>query len=588
MKKYKYLSIAIILIMFVLFSLYELLKPPSYDVIKINSADEIILSNSDSPVKLLNGYETVTRENVDTFTSLDDYNKWAFIYLTEKYVNDILLDKKVEYLHKRNIDEISIHNESYTDIMKKSGFLFKNKKPVNITAFNKRLEQIKKAQYKIYNAKSNKYHEPTCKYGHLAKNYVLLSKTQLPKGAKPCKYCSVTKHKSNPKHSNCPNLIYKDNDIKVILNDYTSHLKPNRNGNTETCNELIKLINSAKSTIDIAIYGYDKVPRVENAIKKAMSRGIKVRLVYDIDSNNNNIYQHTKYFVNLIKNASCDKSITDSKYTNSIMHNKFFIFDNKIVMTGSANLSYTDMSDFNSNCVIIIKSEKIANIYTQEFNQMYNSKFHNMKSVLNNKENITLGPNIISVYFSPADKIIQTHLIPLINKSKKYVYIPAFIISDKNISSALINAKRRGVDVKIIADATNAKNKFSKHKILRENKIPVKTENYAGKLHSKAIIIDDLYTVIGSMNFSKSGELKNDENVVIIRNTKLTVLYKNYFNYLWSKINNYWLTHDVSSESIHSIGSCTDGIDNDYDGKTDLEDEGCKFYPLKHNKSNKR
>ena len=32
----------------------------------------------------------------------------------------------------------------------------------------------------------------------------------------------------------------------------------------------------------------------------------------------------------------------------------------------------------------------------------------------------------------------------------------------------------------------------------------VKTENLAGKLHSKSMIIDDLYTIVGSMNFSKS------------------------------------------------------------------------------------
>lgn len=583
MKKYKYLSISIILILFVLFCVYQQIKTPSYDVIKINSANEIVLSNNNNPIKLLNGYETITRENIDTFNTIDEATKWGFIYLTEKYVNDILLDKNVEYSHKSNDDEIYLRNESYTDIMKKSGYLFKDKKPVNTEAYNKRLEQIKKAQYKIYNTKSNKYHELNCEYGHLARNYVLLAKSQLPKGASACKYCGIKNHNKQikTKNAHCPNLIYEDAYIKVILNDYTTHLKPNRYGNTVTCNELIKLINSAKTSIDIAIYGYDKVPKVETAIKNAISRGVKIRLVHDVDANNNNIYEHTKYFADLIKNTSCDKSVSNSKYSNAIMHNKFYIFDKKIVMTGSANLSFTDMSDFNSNSVIIIKSEKVADIYTQEFNQMYNSKFHNLKSRVPNKENITLGNSNLSIYFSPTDKTIQNQLIPLINNSKKYIYIPAFIISNKNLSLALVNAKKRGVNVKIIVDATNAKNNYSQHKNLRMSKIPIKTENYAGKLHSKAIIIDDLYTVIGSMNFSNSGENKNDENVVIVKNSKLTKLYKEYFNYLWSKINDYWLTHDVSSESIHSIGSCADGIDNDYDGKTDLQDEGCKFYSSK-------
>lgn len=593
MKKHKYITIIIVLTVFVLFSVAQCLKIQTYDVTEVLSPTEITINNkTNDTLKLLDGYEVITKSNMDTFNEPDNYNKIAFAYLTEKFANDVMLDKKVEYKNKDNKDEIFIAKESYTNIMKKSGYLFKNKKPVNPEAYNKRLEQIKKAQYKIYNAKSNKYHELTCEYGQSARNYVLLSKAQLPKGAKPCKFChqgvgvnnGVNGGKCGKKVSSKrkgPAMIFTDGPVKVVFNDYTTHLKPNRQGNTAICNELVKHINSAKSTIDIAIYGYDKVPKVENAIKNAIKRGVKVRLVHDIDSKGNNIYQHTDYFAGLIKNVSNDKSVTDTKYSNSIMHNKFYIFDNSVVLTGSANMSFTDMSDFNSNCIIVINSKKIADIYTKEFNQMYNSRFHNLKGGIENKENITLGNSTISIYFSPHDRIIQTKLIPLINNSKKYIYIPTFLITDKNMAAALINARKRGVSVKIIVDATNAKNNSSKHQLLRQNGIEVKTENWAGKLHSKSIIIDDTYTVIGSMNFSKSGELKNDENVVIIKNTKLTQFYKAYFNYLWSRISNYWLTHDVSAESRYSVGSCFDGIDNDYDGKTDLEDEGCKFYKSK-------
>ena len=112
-----------------------------------------------------------------------------------------------------------------------------------------------------------------------------------------------------------------------------------------------------------------------------------------------------------------------------------------------------------------------------------------------------------------------------------------------------------------------------------QNGLQVKTENYAGKLHSKSLIIDDRITVIGSMNFSSSGDRRNDENVVVVKDVAITKVYKNFFLYLWSKIDNYWMTHDVSAESVYSLGSCSDGIDNDYDGLTDKDDEGCKFKP---------
>ena len=94
-------------------------------------------------------------------------------------------------------------------------------------------------------------------------------------------------------------------------------------------------------------------------------------------------------------------------------------------------------------------------------------------------------------------------------------------------------------------------------------------------MHAKSMIIDDNYLVIGSMNFSKSGENKNDENVLIIENPYLTKYYKDFFNYLWKKIPDTWLTKNAASESHDSLGSCFDGIDNDFDGKTDSTDTGC-------------
>ena len=592
-------SILLVTILFIIFSLTFILNSSSYDVINVISPFEVVIDKNKNgevddgeTIKLLQGYQILTKDkNSNKLASelnLDDYTQYSFAYLTQKYENYVLLYKKVTIKKINGNNEIFISGEKYCDILAKSGYLFKDGNPTNIEAYKKRLHQIKNADYRLYNAKSNKYHLLTCEYGRKSHIYVLLAKNQLPKGASPCKFClgnlskikeiKNSNHKTNIKP---PQSIYSSGAIKIFLTDHTRNLIPNRLGNTAICNELVKQINNAKSTIDIAIYGYDRVPKIENAIKKAINRGVKVRLVCDIDSKGSNIYEHTNEFSKLIKNTSCDKAPNKIQkpiqYTNAIMHNKFYIFDNSIVITGSANLSYTDMSAFNSNSVILINSKKIAQIYTEEFNQMYEGKFHFLKHKILNKTNIPLGQTLLSISYSPKDETIKTSIIPLINKAQKYIYMPVFLITDKNITDALIKAKSRGVEIKIIVDATNAKNNYSKHKLLRQSGIAVKTENYAGKLHSKSIIIDDKYTIIGSMNFSKSGEHKNDENTLIIVDRGVAKFYKRFFLYQWNRISNFWLTHDVSAESVYSIGSCSDGIDNDYDGKTDLQDDGCKI-----------
>ena len=81
--------------------------------------------------------------------------------------------------------------------------------------------------------------------------------------------------------------------------------------------------------------------------------------------------------------------------------------------------------------------------------------------------------------------------MPIIENAKSYIYIPIFVITENRVVEALIKAKQRGVDIRLISDALNASSKYSKIKVLRANGIPVKIENYAGKMHSKTMIADD-------------------------------------------------------------------------------------------------
>ena len=55
-------------------------------------------------------------------------------------------------------------------------------------------------------------------------------------------------------------------------------------------------------------------------------------------------------------------------------------------------------------------------------------------------------------------------------------------------------------------------------------------------MHSKSMIVDDVYFISGSMNFTKSGNSKNDENTLIIQNSLLAIKYKEHFLKLWNAI----------------------------------------------------
>ena len=80
---------------------------------------------------------------------------------------------------------------------------------------------------------------------------------------------------------------------------------------------------------------------------------------------------------------------------------------------------------------------------------------------------------------------------------------------------------------------------------------------------------------MGSMNFSNSGENKNDENMVVVTNTAFAKNYAEFFRYLWQMIPDKYLKFNAHPESFDSIGSCSDGVDNNFNGKIDMMDTGC-------------
>lgn len=548
--------------MFLTFLIIEL-SYKNYDVrtiIKVVSPVEFILEDGNT-IKL-NGVETFdsdyTEHNRKLSSVLNITEDEAFILgnLGKYWAKNILDGRKIRV----GDNDFIYYKFKYLIRFQNSSFGIKNGKPTNKYAFLRQLKSIRKGKFVILDLDTDISYPISKSNKDKIKNFVVVRKSHI-KNAIPKEHKSAV-------FDILYNPVFKSDNIKIIVSDLTTKIIPDRNCSSYICKEILSNINNAENTIDIAIYGYSSTPDIEQAIERAKQRGVKIRLVYDIDSKGENIYPDTQKLVNLIQNSISDKNSAEVKNT---MHNKFYIFDNKTVITGSANLSHTDMSGYNSNSIIVINSPKIAKYYTDEFNQMYSGKFHNNKKAVGDK----ISDNI-QVFFSPQDKSITNGVLPIIKQAKNYIYIPSFVITEKRVTTELINAKKRGVDVRVIADALNASTQHSKHKELRTAGIPVKAENYAGKMHSKTMIVDDEYLIIGSMNFSNNGENRNDENMILLHNSNVAKFYKKFFLYQWDRIPNKWLKYTPRAEGSDSIGSCSDGIDNNYDGKIDMEDEACR------------
>jgi len=323
-----------------------------------------------------------------------------------------------------------------------------------------------------------------------------------------------------------------DDWFEVYFSDNLNTTMPS-NGPKEMANALISAINSATSSIDFAIYGIGDAEEILNALTNAKSRGVVVRGVVDTSSSGEFSYQDTHRLEDIFSG-----SIVSDRH-DSIMHNKFFIFDNKGVWTGSTNISGTGINaEYNSNCSIYIPNNtELALAYTDEFEEMYSGKFHDQKT--DNTRHLFSelhDGSIIESYFAPTDDATTNAIVRAINSATSKIRIQVFYFTDSTIAQALIDAKNRGVDIQIIMDASGAENAYSKHKDLRNADIPVKVENWGGKEHMKTLVADDYMVVIGSQNWTASGSSSNDENTLYIENQVLAAKFDANFNAQWEFI----------------------------------------------------
>lgn len=107
----------------------------------------------------------------------------------------------------------------------------------------------------------------------------------------------------------------------------------------------------------------------------------------------------------------------------------------------------------------------------------------------------------------------------------------------------LTDAKKRGLKIKIILDQEKSSSRGwfrrkriqpEQHqrvtKLLKQHGVPHTLDSPDICTHAKLIIIDELYTVIGSTNWSYNAITKNHETAVIIKSPEVAKSYIEYFN----------------------------------------------------------
>lgn len=141
----------------------------------------------------------------------------------------------------------------------------------------------------------------------------------------------------------------------------------------------------------------------------------------------------------------------------------------------------------------------------------------------------------IEVLYAPEDAPLD-RIVALYNRAHRYLYVAVYGLSNPRAVEALVAAKKRGIDVRVLTDRGRLDDPKQRAAVntLRLAGIPVKVNQHDGLMHLKQVVMDDEVNASGSMNHTTSGNRYNDERLDVITDKVITAKARDKFLAMWN------------------------------------------------------
>jgi phosphatidylserine/phosphatidylglycerophosphate/cardiolipin synthase-like enzyme len=287
---------------------------------------------------------------------------------------------------------------------------------------------------------------------------------------------------------------------------------------------LAQAIREARLSVDAAIYHLN-LWSIRDALIAAHQSGVKVRVVMESDNMDEVEVQ------DLV--AAGIEVIGDRR--ESLMHNKFVVIDGSQVWTGSLNFTING-AYYNDNNLVCIRSSRLAQNYTSEFEEMFLRDFFG-DNVLDNTPypSLTIDSSQVETYFSPDDDTAE-HIVELVRSAQKEIRFLAYSFTSDEIAEAILERAAAGVQVSgVFEEGQYYSNTGTELDRLADAGLDVRLDGNPRNMHHKVILIDNQIVILGSYNFSRNAEEFNDENTLIIHNGEMAAQVLTEFERVWAK-----------------------------------------------------
>jgi phosphatidylserine/phosphatidylglycerophosphate/cardiolipin synthase-like enzyme len=375
---------------------------------------------------------------------------------------------------------------------------------------------------------------------------------------------------------------------------------------------IIDAIKSAKRSVDVAVQEF-RLPGIAKAMIEKRNQGVRVRLIIE-NTYNKGYSEYTKEeiarfterekgkyedflafadlnkdgvisreealerdTIPMIKEARLDyiDDTADGTKGSGLMHHKFTVIDEAIVLTGSANYTMSDIHGDagnietvgNANNFVVIKSPEVGKYFTEEFNIMWgdgpggntDSRFKGRKPHRPPKE-FQVGDAKVIVKFSPDRRRIDYFstsnglIANTLNTAQKSIDLALFVFAEPYFGNLIEERYNQGVKVRALVERSFAYREYattldmwgllSTQDCKLGNQRPwskpitALVGSYNAKrgdmLHHKFGLIDKQTVITGSHNWSMNANYNNDETLLVIRHPMIAAHYEREYERLFS------------------------------------------------------
>ncbi len=328
------------------------------------------------------------------------------------------------------------------------------------------------------------------------------------------------------------------------------------------------LINKAEKDILISgLYFTSNINKsIKYELKKAIKRGVKLKfLLADSPFSRKQFFNLDFHRFNNVEIHFVDISQLGERPYGQL-HSKYTIVDGKYAMLGSANFSYPAFNDNVEINSLVIDKEVIADmekVFYTDWDYAIDKKLPKKADMFLPFNISTLNKPMVLLESAPEE--INLWEIPDIREAIYFLFQHAHkeidleiytITSDKEhfpfYYNLIKNASQRGIKIRILVsqstydakdDEGEIKYTYMRNAINDLKKLDLKlkklniwdiTGTRYSALHSKLLIVDNKYVMLGSNNYSKGATYENRELAIITTYTQIVYPLSKKFKKDWN------------------------------------------------------